>query len=69
MRLYRNGNVPLYMGGRIQEIARLRTMEFLIEHVIVLGAGHREIAERLNGVLITIRESLADLPADDDDLV
>jgi len=57
------------MGSRIQETGRLRTMEFLIEQVILIGAEHTDIVCRLDDVLMTIRQRISDLPADDDDAI
>ena len=57
------------METRVQEIARLRTIEFLIEQAIVLGEGHKTITIQLDSVLATIRDSLSAVPADSDDVV
>lgn len=57
------------MGGRIQEIARLRTIEFLIEQAIVLGVGHQAITGHLDCLLATIRENLSDSATDDDEII
>lgn len=69
LRLYPDANVPCYMGNRVQEIARLRTIEFLIEQAVVLGTGHQTITVQLNALLATIRNGLSDVPADSDDVV
>jgi hypothetical protein len=69
LRLNPSSNVPCSMGARFQEIARLRTMEFLIEQAIVMGAGHPASAAQLDVILATIRAGLVDLPVDDDDVV
>lgn len=57
------------MGARVQQIARLRTIEFLIEQAIVLGAGHKTITVQLDSLLATIRDGLSAVPADSDDVV
>lgn len=44
-------------------------MEFLIEQVILIGAEHTDIVCRLDDVLMTIRQRISDLPADDDDAI
>jgi hypothetical protein len=69
VRLYRHMNVPWFMGTRIQETGRLRTMEFLIEQVILIGAADTEIVCGLDDALMAIRQSISDLPADDGDAI
>ena len=54
---------------RIQEIARFRTIEFLVEQAAAIGVGHPTIVARLNDALLTIRQCVSDLPVDGSDVI